>query len=191
VTIVADALSRRSDGPPITFYTGEDEAEDNATQDLTVATLTSSPSFSNRLPLLSLPNSTSAGSTRAVPQQEGNCEDAPRIASISASTLTAHKQVLSDLTRDYLADPTYQEEYRLPQQLVKKDGLLFDKQGRLCVPDGSTRLVLMHDSHDAIVSGHLGVAKTLDRLSRNFIWPSMYAQVTAYVSTCDCCQRDK
>jgi Integrase zinc binding domain len=47
------------------------------------------------------------------------------------------------------------------------------------------------DSHDAIVSGHLGVAKTLDRLSRNFTWPSMYAQVTAYVSTCDCCQRDK
>jgi hypothetical protein len=62
----------------------------------------------------------------------------------------------------------YQEEYRLPQQLVKKDGLLFDKQGRLCVPDGSTRLVLMHDSHGAVVSDHLWVAKTLDRLSRNF-----------------------
>jgi RNase H-like domain found in reverse transcriptase/Integrase zinc binding domain len=191
--IAADALSRRSDGQPITFYTGEDEAEDNednATQDPTVAILTSSPSFSNRLPLLSLPNSTSASSTRTVPQQEGNCEDPPRIASISASTLTAHKQVLSDLTKDYLADPTYQEEYRLPQQFVKKDGL-FDKQGRLCVPDGSTRLVLMHDSHDAIVSGNLGVAKTLDRLSRNFTWPSMHAQVTAYVSTCDRCQRDK
>jgi Integrase zinc binding domain len=74
---------------------------------------------------------------------------------------------------------------------MKKDGLLFVKQGRLCVPDGSTRLVLMHDHHDAIVSGHLGVAKTLDRLSRNFTWPSTFAQVTAYVSTCDRCQRDK
>jgi Integrase zinc binding domain len=31
----------------------------------------------------------------------------------------------------------------------------------------------MHDSHDAIVSGHLGVATTIDRLSRNFTWPSM------------------
>jgi hypothetical protein len=126
-----------------------------------------------------------------VPQQEGDCAGVPRIAAISASTLTIHKQVLADLTKDYLADSTYQEEYRIPQQLVKKDGLLFDKQGRLCVPDGSTRLVLMHDSHDAIVSGHLGVAKTLDRLSRNFTWPSMHAQVTAYVSTCDRCQRDK
>jgi hypothetical protein len=49
----------------------------------------------------------------------------------------------------------------------------------------------MHDSHDAIVSGNLGVAKTIERISRNFIWPYMQAQVTAYVATCDRCQRDK
>jgi hypothetical protein len=77
---VADALSRRSDGQPITFYTGEDEAEENAPQDLTIATLTSFSSVLNRLPPLSLPNSTSASSTRTVPQQEGNCEDAPLLA---------------------------------------------------------------------------------------------------------------
>jgi Integrase zinc binding domain len=49
----------------------------------------------------------------------------------------------------------------------------------------------MYDNHDAIVSGHLGVAKTIDRISRNFTWPSIQAQVTAYVTTCDRCQRDK
>jgi Integrase zinc binding domain len=49
----------------------------------------------------------------------------------------------------------------------------------------------MSDSHDAIVSGHLAVSKTTDLLSRNFTWPSMYAQVTAYFSTSDRCQRDK
>jgi RNase H-like domain found in reverse transcriptase len=133
--IVADALSHRSDGQPIAFYTGEDEAEDNATKDLTVATLTSSPSIPNPLPLHSPSKLTSASSTGTVPQQEGDCVGAPRITAITTTTLSLHKQVLSDLTRDYLADPTYQEEYRLPQQLVKKDGLLFDKKGRLCVPD--------------------------------------------------------
>jgi hypothetical protein len=101
-------------------------------------------------------------------QQEGDRVGAPRIAAITTTTLSLRKQVMADLTRDFMADPTYQEEYRLPQQLVKKDGLLFDKKGRLCVPNGSTRLVLMHDSHDAIVSGHLGVAKTICRMSRNF-----------------------
>jgi hypothetical protein len=169
--IVADALSRRSDGQPITFYTGEYEAEYNATKDLTVATLTSSTSVPNPLPLHSPSNLTSASSTGTVSQQEGDCVGAPRIAAIATTTLSLHKQVMSDLTRDYLADPTYQEEYRIPQQLVKKDGLLFDRKGRLCVPDGSTRLVLMHDNHDAIVSGHLGVAKTIDRISRNFTDP--------------------
>jgi Integrase zinc binding domain len=49
----------------------------------------------------------------------------------------------------------------------------------------------MHDSHDAIFSEHLGVAKTIDRMSRNFTWPSMQAQVIAYVTTCDRCQRNK
>jgi Integrase zinc binding domain len=172
--ILADALSSRSDGQQTTFYTGEDEAEDNATIDRTVATLT--------MPNLLL---------GTVPQQEGYCVEAPRIAAITTTTLSLHKQVLADLTRDYLADPTYQEEYRIHQQLVKKDGLQFEKKGRLCVPDGSTRLVLMHDSRDAIVSGHLGVAKTIDRMSRNFTWPSTHAQVTAYVTTCDRCQRNK
>jgi RNase H-like domain found in reverse transcriptase len=159
--IVADALSRRSDGQPITFYIKEDEAEDNATLDLTVATLTSATSIPNLLPLPSPPNLTSASSTGTVPQLEGDCVGSPHIAAISTSTLTIHKQVLADLTKDYLADSTYQEEYRIPQQLVTNDGLLFNKQGRLCVPDGSTRLVLMHDSHDAIVSGHLGGSTTL------------------------------
>jgi transposase InsO family protein len=49
----------------------------------------------------------------------------------------------------------------------------------------------MHDSHDAIVSGHFGVAKTIDSISRNFTWPSMHAQVTTYVTACDRCERDK
>jgi Integrase zinc binding domain len=46
----------------------------------------------------------------------------------------------------------------------------------------------MHDNHDAIVSGHLGIAKTIDRISRMFTWSFMQAQVTAYVTTCDRCQ---
>jgi RNase H-like domain found in reverse transcriptase/Integrase zinc binding domain len=89
------------------------------------------------------------------------------------------------------ADPTYQKEYRLPQQLIKKEGLLFDKKGRLCVQDGSTRLALMHDSRDSIIFGHLGVAKTINRLRGNFTWPLMHAQVTTDVTTCHRCQRDR
>jgi RNase H-like domain found in reverse transcriptase len=96
--ILADALSRRSDGQPTTFYTGDDEAEDNATIDRTVAILT----IPNLLPLPSPPNLTSASSIGPVPQQEGDRVEAPRIAAITTTTLSLHKQVM--------ADPTYQEE---------------------------------------------------------------------------------
>jgi Integrase zinc binding domain len=126
-----------------------------------------------------------------VPASRTQPEDDLYLSFLSTSTLILHQQVLSDHTKDYLADPTYHDEFISPKLLEKKNGLLFDKRGRLCVPDGSTCLVLMHESHNVIVSGHLGVAKSLDRLSRNFTWPSMFARVTAYVSTCDRCQRDK
>jgi hypothetical protein len=43
------------------------------------------------------------------------------------------------------------------EQFTKSpDGLLYDADRRLCVPNGRLRMVLMHDAHDAIVKGHLG-----------------------------------
>lgn len=45
-------------------------------------------------------------------------------------------------------------------------------------------------NHDAIMSGHLGASKTLDRLSQGgFYWPGVGADVTRYVRSCDVCQR--
>jgi Integrase zinc binding domain len=59
------------------------------------------------------------------------------------------------------------------------------------VPDGQLRLVLLHEAHDAIVAGHLGIDKTYAALKRHFSWPGMQGQVSAYVSSCDRCQRNK
>ncbi|GBN42170.1 hypothetical protein AVEN_237776-1 [Araneus ventricosus] len=38
-------------------------------------------------------------------------------------------------------------------------------------------------------SGHLGIAKTKDRLARYFYWPNSYKEIEEYVKTCDPCQR--
>ncbi|KAJ9520731.1 hypothetical protein QJQ45_007584 [Haematococcus lacustris] len=40
-------------------------------------------------------------------------------------------------------------------------------------------------------TGHVGINKTLERVSRVFWWNTMRADVRYYVSTCDACQRDK
>jgi Integrase zinc binding domain len=79
----------------------------------------------------------------------------------------------------------------LPDDLKKQDGLLYNDLGQLVVPDGKLRMVLMHNYHDALVSGHLGIDKTLTNLQRTFIWPGIRRQLTAYIGSCDQCQRNK
>jgi transposase InsO family protein len=45
--------------------------------------------------------------------------------------------------------------------------------------------------HDAPISGHLGFAKTFDRVRRKFYWPRLYRTVRRYVKHCRDCQRRK
>ena len=55
----------------------------------------------------------------------------------------------------------------------------------------SLRPMLLHYFHDAVLSGHLGARKTLCRISTNFWWPQMRAEVFKYVRKCELCQRAK
>ena len=48
---------------------------------------------------------------------------------------------------------------------------------------------VLSEAHDNLLSGHLGIKKTLDRVSKSFFWPSMKKDVTRYVKTCAVCQR--
>jgi hypothetical protein len=105
-----------------------------------------------------------------------------QLGAITASTINLHEQVLTDLVKDYLADPELREEYLLPDDLKKQDGLLYNHLGKLVVPDGKLRMVLMHDYHDAITSGHLGIDKSLTNLQRTFTWPGMRRQLTVVIS---------
>jgi hypothetical protein len=114
-----------------------------------------------------------------------------QLGAITASTINLHEQLLTDLVKDYLADPELRDEYLLPDDLKKQDGLLYNHLGKLVVPDGKLRMVLMHDYHDAITSGHLYIDKRLTNLQRAFTWPGMRRQLAAYISSCDQCQRNK
>jgi hypothetical protein len=54
-----------------------------------------------------------------------------------------------------------------------------------------TRLKILHDCHDSRVSGHLGVKKTVARISQYYYWPGLRSSVSEYIRTCDICQRTK
>jgi hypothetical protein len=94
---------------------------------------------------------------------------------------------LVNRTREELPDKGKNCAYRLGT-----NGMLYfeDTDGNLwlCVPK-SERLDEIHDS--AHESTHAGWECTLANLREQFYWPSMQADVTKYVLTCDPCQKIK
>ncbi|GFV53045.1 retrovirus-related Pol polyprotein from transposon 412 [Trichonephila clavipes] len=69
----------------------------------------------------------------------------------------------------------------------------FDPDGKLWLPVIPKYLqadILRH-FHDAPTAGHLGFAKTYDRIRKRFYWPGMYRNVVRYVMHCRECQRRK
>lgn len=83
-----------------------------------------------------------------------------------------------------------------------KDGLLYrhlhhslnftdrDKAWKLCVPEPLRRKVLS-ENHDAPTAGHLGIAKTIARITENYYWPGMNGDISRYVRNCVSCQEFK
>jgi Integrase zinc binding domain len=49
----------------------------------------------------------------------------------------------------------------------------------------------MREGHDVLYSGHFRVYKTVKSLQRFFWWPSLRADVLAYVRPCAMYRRDK
>ena len=51
------------------------------------------------------------------------------------------------------------------------------------------RSKLLYLAHDIPAAGHLGVAKTTERLQRHFFWPTICKDVKEYCRTCPVCQK--
>jgi hypothetical protein len=64
------------------------------------------------------------------------------------------------------------------------------KSKRYLVPQ-DLRAMILEYFHDSALSAHMGVAKTLHRISKVFCWPSIRPDVAKYVRQCDVCQRAK
>jgi len=62
-------------------------------------------------------------------------------------------------------------------------GYLF-KEGRLCIPQGSIRKLLVKESHEGGLMGHFGIDKTLVFLKEKFFWPLMKKDVHKYCTKC-------
>ena len=90
--------------------------------------------------------------------------------------------------------PTVRHLWLLWEQLVVVDGVLYKKWENtnarsrltLVVPKTLIKSVL-EANHDAVLSGHLGVKKTLSRIRHNYYWHQMKETVRNYVRACNVC----
>lgn len=77
-----------------------------------------------------------------------------------------------------------------PDCTVVNDFIL--KRGRIWLPQGSTIIpMLLAEYHLTPMGGHMGVAKTLARLTKNFDWPRLRKDVADFVVACIDCQHTK
>ena len=76
--------------------------------------------------------------------------------------------------------PIY-ESYGAQDGFYLADGYLF-KEGKLCIPHGSIRKLLVKESHEGGLIGHFGIDKTLVLLKEKFYWPHMKKDVHKHTS---------
>ncbi|GAA5956477.1 hypothetical protein JCM10213_003320 [Rhodosporidiobolus nylandii] len=95
------------------------------------------------------------------------------------------RQVLQDRRLDENQDD-HDPRWTLDEQgLLRWDGVVY-------LPDADNlRILAVQRAHDSPSAGHLGVAKTLERLRRDVYFPQLGKMVENYVQTCDHCFRNK
>jgi RNase H-like domain found in reverse transcriptase/Reverse transcriptase (RNA-dependent DNA polymerase)/Integrase zinc binding domain/Chromo (CHRromatin Organisation MOdifier) domain len=77
------------------------------------------------------------------------------------------------------------EPFSMREDLVLYNGLIY-------IPENDDiKLQILQQCHDSPTAGHLGQAKTLELVSRNYYWPRMRPYVNDYIRSCDMCARNK
>ena len=109
-------------------------------------------------------------------------------------TTNTNTELIDNIRAASKLDSSYQRILHLskpPREYSVKDGLLYCHD-RIVVPNDATlRTRFLVETHDSPSSGHMGVAKTLDRLRGMCHWTRMSSDVYSYVRSCHSCQQNK
>ena len=99
--------------------------------------------------------------------------------------------------RDELAKAVLQGEERHGFVVQRGIVMRFDSDQHrfpcIYVPSDATELqqLIMQEHHEVLIGGHLGAAKTYEKVRRSFFWVKMKEDIEAYVKSCASCQRAK
>jgi reverse transcriptase-like protein/integrase-like protein/chromodomain-containing protein len=89
---------------------------------------------------------------------------------------------------DEIKNETKKNEER--QELtIDEDG--FKRFNGLVFVPKKLETTIIRQSHDDIRNGHPGIARTVEKIQREFYFPGAYRKVRKYIERCDSCQRNK
>ena len=120
----------------------------------------------------------------------------------SDSTIVQFASWFRELAAAYDVDELAQQLQKNPEQKSDKyfvqDGLIYYKPANtespvLYIPSDAVELQrqILAELHDAPISGHLSLEKTVERVQRFFYWKNMRLTVEHYIKSCDECRRAK
>ena len=100
---------------------------------------------------------------------------------------------LIDLIRKaYANDEVCKKLLKEDRTVSCRDGIMFKNRHRIIVPNSTEiRGRILSEYHDIPLSGHVGVHKVYEQLSRKWYWPRMKETVVDYVRSCPSCQQNK
>jgi hypothetical protein len=104
--------------------------------------------------------------------------------------------LLDEIKEAARKDEVYQHILAKPHPrddgLTVGEGLLWTCEGLLYIPtDPALQQLLIRQAHDSPTGGHMGLAKTMARLTSTCWWPGMKAMIADYVRGCLTCAATK
>lgn len=100
-----------------------------------------------------------------------------------------------DKIRSYVREEKEFTKRNEVHKFVKKRQIMYRRvmvngqsNDQLIVPQGC-RETVMSLAHEALMGGHFGTKKTLQKIQAKFFWPGMSSEITRFCRSCDECQR--
>jgi hypothetical protein len=96
------------------------------------------------------------------------------------------------ISEAYALDPHFQDHQWLTvNRIMYKSGLYY-KDNKVAIPDNlGLKIDVLVEHHDSLMGGHMGIDKTVEKISRLFWWPGMHTDIENHVRTCPACQVSK
>jgi hypothetical protein len=100
------------------------------------------------------------------------------------------KEIKNGYKKDRKCKKMEKYGYKLPYSKDKDDIIYYNNQ--IYIPKiPSLMNMILHETHDSIIGGHVGMNKTLELVQRKYYWPKMYKYISSYINSCDKCQSNK